>query len=155
MFGEIDDSFDFVNMCTNNSLLPSYNVSIRARVKNRAGHQFTGPWSEGLAVEPNCSEFMQLGLLIAIIIVSVSVAGVLMGLLVYILRYWRKKKDFFEKLGQELDERVITVTKTESRHENKHYPVTKFDRKIERKNDDFSTDDNRDLMQVIHLSLPH
>ena len=50
---------------------------------------------------------------------------------------------------------IFTFFQMTKTNKNKHYPVTKFDRKIERKNDDFSTDDNRDLMQVIHPSSPH
>lgn len=50
-----------------------------------------------------------------------------------------------------MDERIITVTKTESRNDAlKHYPVTKFNGKlIERANNDFSSDDRNDLMQTL------
>ena len=55
ILSELDDSFDIVTTCSNSSQIPTYNVSIRARVKNDQGQEFVGVWSDSLAIQPNCA----------------------------------------------------------------------------------------------------
>ena len=86
--------------CQNKTVLHTYNVSISASVTDDNNTVYTGPWSRSISVQPPCSVDTPLALIVGIVIPVVLVIIILVLILLRTLKWAKRKKDLFTRLGK-------------------------------------------------------
>ena len=94
----LDPSQDW--SCQNNTVLHAFNISISASVTSQENIVFTGPWSREVSVRPPCSVPTPYLLIVGIVIPVVLVVIIIVLVLLKTLKWAKRKKEFFTKLGQ-------------------------------------------------------
>merc|ERR1719510_1712536 len=140
--------------CENKTVLHTYHISISASTTDSRSHVFTGTWSKSITVQPPCSVSPPYGLIVGIIIPVVFFIVLVLTIL-KTLKWAKRKKEFFEKLGQELEERCVTVTKQESKddyvRQNQKYQNTNFNGR----NNTYFPADQKDLETLLEGESNH
>jgi len=139
---------DWSPNCDNSTNTNLFNFTIRAIVEVD-GNNITGPWSEPITVPAYCNVPQPW---LIIILVSVVGAGVAVLLVIGFCRAWswfNNKKEFFDKLGRELDDKFIIPSVDEDRNDKtKEYKMTNFGDKNVRK-PSYSRADSKDSMETL------
>jgi len=116
--------------CENKTVLHTFNISLSVSVTDSNNIVYTGPWSKSVSVQPPCSVAPPWGTIFGIVIPVVLLLFIIVLILFKTLKWAKRKKEFFTKLGQELDDKYVTVTKQDSKHDyikqNQAYQTTNF-----------------------------
>ena len=97
-FQQLDMDSSWVQTCENSSLVPVYNVSVRAALRTPAA-VFTGPWSEVFSLQPTCQPAVEYWKIILMVVGASLAFLIVIGGLVHSIRYAKKQKDYFKDLG--------------------------------------------------------
>ena len=54
-YTQISETSDWIELCHNTSLVPKYNVSVKAIVVNDDGEEFRGPYSDSVTIQHSCT----------------------------------------------------------------------------------------------------
>jgi len=144
----LHDDKDWSPDCSNSSNTNLFNFTIRAIVQ--VGEQnINGLWSKPVTVAAYCKAPLPwLKLILVSIIVTITAIVAVIGL----CRAWtwfHKKKEFFDKLGRELDDKFINASVDELGNEkSKTYGMTSFGDKNGRK-PSYSRADSKDSMETL------
>merc|ERR1712155_173275 len=97
-FQQLDMDSSWVQTCENSSLVPVYNVSVRAALRTPAA-VFTGPWSEVFSLQPTCQPAVEFWKIILMVVGASLAFLIVIGGLIHSIRYAKKQKDYFKDLG--------------------------------------------------------
>ena len=97
-FQQLDMDSSWVQTCENSSLVPVYNVSVRAALRTPAA-VFTGPWSEVFSLQPTCQPAVEYWKIILMVVGASLAFLIVIGGLIHSIRYAKKQKDYFKDLG--------------------------------------------------------
>jgi len=139
---------DWSPNCENSTNTNLFNFTIRAIVAVD-GNSVTGLWSNPITVPAYCKVPLPwLNIIVAVIIVTITVIVAIIGL----CRAWtwfHNKKEFFDKLGRELDDKFIIPSVDEiGNDKSKEYGMTNFGDKNGRK-PSYSRADSKDSMETL------
>ena len=97
--------------CDNTSNTNKFDFAVQVMVvEPETGTEFVGPWSEAVTVAAYCSPALSWTIIIVVCVV-VAIAVVVVVLLVCrASHWWLLKKDFFDKLGKELDAKFVLAS---------------------------------------------
>ena len=97
-FEQLDMDSSWVQTCENSSLVPVYNVSVRAALRTPAA-VLTGPWSEVFSLQPTCQPAVEYWKIILMVVGASLAFLIVIGGLIHSIRYAKKQKDYFKDLG--------------------------------------------------------
>eukprot|EP00090_Calanus_glacialis_P006187 TRINITY_DN14855_c0_g1_i1.p1 TRINITY_DN14855_c0_g1~~TRINITY_DN14855_c0_g1_i1.p1 ORF type:complete len:1361 (-),score=228.52 TRINITY_DN14855_c0_g1_i1:1042-5124(-) len=139
---------DWSPNCENSTNTNLFNFTIRAIVLVD-GNNITGLWSEPITVPAYCRVPLPWLTLILVSIIATSVAIVAVIGLCRAWTWFHKKKEFFDKLGRELDDKFINASVDEvGNDKSKEYGMTNFGDKNGRK-PSYSRADSKDSMETL------
>lgn len=113
---KVQEDEDWSPDCENvtaSTITNMFNFSIRAVVKNEEGEVLTGEWSKPRTVPAFCQTIQPIILIIGICI-PVTLAVFIISTVVWKSYKWiQRKKEFFDKIGRELDDKFVVPSSNE------------------------------------------
>lgn len=97
--------------CENASNTNKFDFAVQVIVVDtEKGEEFVGPWSDNVTVAAYCSQSLSWTIIIVVCVVVAVAAMVLVMLVCRASHWWLLKKDFFDKLGKELDAKFVLAS---------------------------------------------
>ncbi len=97
--------------CLNASNTNKFEFAVQVIViDTTTGEEFVGPWSDSVTVGAYCSQSLSLTIIIVTCVVVVIVVAVVVVLVCRVGHWWVIKKDFFDRLGKELDAKFVLAS---------------------------------------------
>jgi hypothetical protein len=134
--------------CLNASNTNKFEFAVQVIViDTETGEEFVGPWSDSVTVGAYCSQSLSLTIIIVTCVIVVIVVAVVVVLVCRVGHWWVIKKDFFDRLGKELDAKFVLASvdsldvgggiNSQQQHAGPEYELRQFD---ESKDDPGDTD---------------